>query len=201
MALYGIVYIKNTCSHNVKRGNLATGPFSVANSQATAKLLRGQLSLVTTLALLRSCHLKAERLRAKARCPPRAANTSGNSPMPYSESLAQRLRQVVACSRGWTPTNFTEKKMFGGIGFLLHGNMCVGVWKHSLIVRLHPDEYAQALKEEHVHEFDITGRPMRGWIMVEPDGIDMDDQLAAWVQKSIDYVSTLPKKAAGKKAR
>ena len=62
--------------------------------------------------------------------------------------------------------NIEEKKMFGGVGFLLHGNMLVGVWKDSLIVRLGPDSYDDALLEPHVREFDITGRPMKGWVLV-----------------------------------
>jgi TfoX/Sxy family transcriptional regulator of competence genes len=69
--------------------------------------------------------------------------------MPYSESLAARVRQVLMNRRG-----VTEKKMFGGIGFLIHGNMCVGVWQTSLIARLGPDQAAAALKESHVVEFD-----------------------------------------------
>ena len=116
--------------------------------------------------------------------------------MPYSESLAQRLRQTFADRR-----NITEKKMFGGIGFLLNDHMCVGVWKNSLIARIHPDNYSAALAEDHVQEFDITGRPMRGWIMVDPDGLDTDDQLTHWVQAAIDFVSTLPKKQPAKKTR
>jgi TfoX/Sxy family transcriptional regulator of competence genes len=109
--------------------------------------------------------------------------------MAYSESLALRIRQALAGRRG-----ITEKKMFGGVGFLLHGNMCVGIWRSSLIVRLGPEEGAAALQEPNVAEFDITGRPMKGWIMVEPDGIETDEQLAGWVRRSIEFVSTLPKK-------
>jgi TfoX/Sxy family transcriptional regulator of competence genes len=109
--------------------------------------------------------------------------------MAYSESLALRIRQAIAPQRG-----ITEKKMFGGVGFLLHGNMLVGIWKNSLIVRLGPDEAEQALQQPHVVEFDITGRPMRGWVMVEPDGIDSDEQLSGWIDRSISFVSKLPKK-------
>lgn len=109
--------------------------------------------------------------------------------MAYSESLAQRIRQAFAGRRG-----MTEKKMFGGVGFLLHGNLCVGIWHSSLIVRLGPEEGAAALQEPHVAEFDITGRPMNGWIMVEPDGIETDDQLAGWIRRSIEFVSTLAPK-------
>jgi TfoX/Sxy family transcriptional regulator of competence genes len=109
--------------------------------------------------------------------------------MAYSESLAERIRQVVSKKRG-----ITERKMFGGVGFLLSGNMCVGVWKTSLIVRLDPSQYEDALKESHVAEFDITGRPMKGWLLVEADGVETDQQLAAWINRAMDYVKTLPKK-------
>jgi TfoX/Sxy family transcriptional regulator of competence genes len=109
--------------------------------------------------------------------------------MPYSESLASRIRQALKGRRG-----FTEKKMFGGIGFLLHGNMCVGIWRTSLIARLGSDQAAAALKESHVVEFDITGRPMKGWVVVEAEGIDMDDQLRGWIERAVEFVEALPKK-------
>lgn len=114
--------------------------------------------------------------------------------MPYSESLAQRLRHILKGHHG-----FLEKKMFGGVGFLLQGNMCVGIWKNSLIARIDPDQYESALSQTHVQEFDITGRPMRGWIMIDPDGLDTDDQLFHWVQAAIDFVGALPKKPPAKK--
>ena len=109
--------------------------------------------------------------------------------MAYSESLALRIRQALAERRG-----FEEKKMFGGLGFLLHGNMCVGVWKNSLIARLGPDEGERALAEEHVVEFDITGRAMKGWVMVEPEGLESDEQLSGWIERAVAFVATLPKK-------
>jgi len=83
--------------------------------------------------------------------------------MAFSEALAERIRQGLARLKG-----VEEKKMFGGVGFLLNGNMLVGVWKNSLIVRLGPDSYDDALLEPHVKEFNITGRPMKGWVLVEP---------------------------------
>lgn len=110
--------------------------------------------------------------------------------MAYSESLAQRIRDAIARRRG-----FVEKKMFGGVGFLLYGNMCVGVWKNSLIARLGPEQAEKALKKPHVVEFDITGRPMKGWVMIEPDGIDTEKQLSGWIEQSIEFVATLPKKS------
>lgn len=109
--------------------------------------------------------------------------------MAYSESLAARVRQAV---KGWR--GFTEKKMFGGICFMLHGNMCVGIWQTSLIVRLGPDQATTALKEPNVVEFDITGRPMKGWVMVEADGVETDEQLDGWIEQAVEFVETLPRK-------
>ena len=109
--------------------------------------------------------------------------------MAFDESLAQRIRDALARKK-----NIEEKKMFGGIGFLLHGNMLVGVWKNSLIVRVGPDGYEDALLEPHVKEFDITGRPMKGWVLVEPEGVENDDQLKDWIQRAVKFVGKLPAK-------
>ena len=109
--------------------------------------------------------------------------------MAYSESLAQRIWSALAGRRG-----ITEKKMFGGVGFLLHGNMLVGIWKTSLIARLAPEAAQAALKQPNVVPFDVTGRPMKGWVMVEPDGIETDEQLADWIRQSEEFVGTLPRK-------
>ena len=109
--------------------------------------------------------------------------------MTFDESLAQRIRDSLA-----RKTNIEEKKMFGGVGFLLHGNMLVGVWKDSLIVRLGPDNYDDALQEPHVREFDITGRAMKGWVLVEPEGVEEDDPLAEWIRRAEEFVGTLPVK-------
>ncbi len=109
--------------------------------------------------------------------------------MAFSESLAGRLRDALARKK-----NVEEKKMFGGVGFLLHGNMLVGVWKNSLIVRVGPEGYEDALLEPHVNEFDITGRAMKGWIMVEPEGIEEDGQLKEWIERATRFVKALPQK-------
>ena len=109
--------------------------------------------------------------------------------MAFSEELAKRIRQGLARRKG-----IGEKKMFGGVGFFLHGNMLVGVWKDSLIVRLGPDEGDEALKEPHVKEFDITGRPMRNWVLVGPEGVQDDEQLSAWIQRAVKFVGKLPAK-------
>jgi len=109
--------------------------------------------------------------------------------MAFSEVLAERIRQRLARRKG-----VEEKKLFGGVGFLLHGNMLVGVWKDSLIVRLGPDEGDEALKEPHVREFDITGRAMKGWVLVEPEGVEDDEQLTDWIGRATKFVGTLPAK-------
>jgi TfoX/Sxy family transcriptional regulator of competence genes len=109
--------------------------------------------------------------------------------MAYSENLAERIRHQLAARRG-----IAEKKMFGGIGFLLRGNMCVGIWKNSLIARVGPDRYDEALQQEFVGEFDITGRAMKGWVVVAPEGIDDDKQLQEWINQAVDFVETLPSK-------
>jgi TfoX/Sxy family transcriptional regulator of competence genes len=109
--------------------------------------------------------------------------------MAYSKSLAARIRQAVGQRKG-----IVEKKMFGGVALLLDGNMLVGVWQNSLIVRLGPDQGAAALSEPNVRPFDVTGRPMKGWVIVEPDGLDTDRQLSAWIERALDFVSTLSPK-------
>jgi hypothetical protein len=70
----------------------------------------------------------------------------------------------------------------------------VGVWKDSLIVRLGPEQGEEALKEPHVKEFDITGRAMKGWVLVEPGGVEDDDQLSGWIQRAVKFVGKLPAK-------
>jgi hypothetical protein len=109
--------------------------------------------------------------------------------MAFDEVLAGRVRRRLARRR-----NIEEKKMFGGVGFLLGGNLLVGVWKDSLVVRLGPGEGDEALKEPHVKEFDITGRAMKGWVLVGPGGVEDDDQLGDWIRRAAEFVGTLPAK-------
>jgi len=87
-----------------------------------------------------------------------------------------------------------EKRMFGGVGFLLHGHMCVGVWKDSLVARLGPEQGEGAMREPHVKAFDITGKAMTGWVLVGPQGVAGDDQLKDWVRRAVGFVETLPAK-------
>lgn len=109
--------------------------------------------------------------------------------MAYDETLALRVSAALGDLAG-----LTEKKMFGGVGFLLNGNMACGVHKEYLIVRVGPDRYQAALEKKHTKIFDITGRPMTGWVMVDADGLVTDDKLHLWVQRGIDFAETLPPK-------
>lgn len=109
--------------------------------------------------------------------------------MAFDESLAARIRDALARRKG-----VEEKKMFGCLCFLLDGNALAGVWKDRLIARLGPDEGEAALLEPHVRAFDITGKPMRNWVAVEPEGVEDDDQLEEWIQRAMKFVKTLPRK-------
>ena len=109
--------------------------------------------------------------------------------MAYSHALTERVRQSLRTHRG-----ITEKKMFGSVVFMLSGNMLVGIWQQSLIVRLGPENAKKALKKDYVREFDVTGQPMKGWIMVEPDGLDTDKELAEWIEQALAFVELLPAK-------
>jgi TfoX/Sxy family transcriptional regulator of competence genes len=109
--------------------------------------------------------------------------------MAFDETLAARIRDALARRR-----NVEEKKMFGCICFFINGNALVGVWKDRLIARLGPDEGEAALRESHVQAFDITGRPMRNWVAVEPKGVESDDQLKDWIERALKFVEKLPAK-------
>jgi len=108
--------------------------------------------------------------------------------MAYNEKLAERIRAEIVGIR------FVEKKMFGGVGFLVHGNMACGVHRDNMIVRVDPEKNEKLLKKKHTHVFDITGRPMKGWLMVEPDGCRTAKQVSAWVKEGLEFALTLPAK-------
>ena len=109
--------------------------------------------------------------------------------MAFDESLAARIRDALARKKG-----VGEKKMFGCIFFFLNGNALAGVWKDRLIARLGPDEGEAALREPHVRAFDITRRPMRNWVAVEPEGVEDYEQLNAWIERAMKFVGMLPAK-------
>jgi len=108
--------------------------------------------------------------------------------MAYNLKLAERLRSELS------GIPVVEKKMFGGIGFLLNGNMACGVHKDNLIVRVDPEKHTTLLKKSHVRPFDITGRPMKGWLLVEAEGTKIDRQLNTWVKEGVEFASSLPPK-------
>lgn len=108
--------------------------------------------------------------------------------MAYDEALAERVRDRL---RG--ADDVTEKKMFGGLAFLSYGNMTVGVHGDDLIARIDPASTDSALERPGVRIFDITGRPMKGWILVAGEGLD-DDVLDGWIGQAQAFVKTLPPK-------
>lgn len=109
--------------------------------------------------------------------------------MAFDESLAGRVEDALAREHG-----VIKKKMFGVACYMQRGHAFAGVWGDSLIVRIGPEAYDAALEEPHVREFDITGKPMKGWIVVGPDGIDDDSALREWLRRSLDFVNSLPRK-------
>ena len=116
--------------------------------------------------------------------------------MPYDEQLAERVRAVLAGQSG-----LTERKMFGGLCFMLAGNMCVGVEHDRLMVRLGQDLYEEALTRPHAAPMDFTGRPMKGFVFVAPDGISTPAALREWVDLGVQFSQTLPAKKAKKDQR
>jgi hypothetical protein len=109
--------------------------------------------------------------------------------MAFSASLAARVRQSLGHDRA-----IEEKRMFGGLGFLLRGNLLVAVWGTGLIARVGVEPAAEYLRQQFVRPFDVTGKPMKGWIVVDAEGLDTDAELAAWLERARDFVETLPPK-------
>ncbi len=109
--------------------------------------------------------------------------------MAYDEQLAERVRAVLAGQPG-----LTERKMFGGLAFMLAGNMCVGVEQERLMVRLGTDLYQEALTRPHAAPMDFTGRPMKGLVFVAPGGISTPVALREWVDLGLQFCQTLPAK-------
>ena len=109
--------------------------------------------------------------------------------MACDEGLVQRVREQLA-----ERPEIAEKRMFGGVAFLHRGNLCCGVSRDDLIVRVGPAQHTAALALPHAHVFDITGRPMTGWIRVAPQGVEADAELGAWISRGLAFASTLPAK-------
>jgi TfoX/Sxy family transcriptional regulator of competence genes len=107
----------------------------------------------------------------------------------YDEGLAQRIREEFESRDG-----VIEKKMFGGLAFMLGGNMSVGIVKSELMVRVGPEAYDAALAEPHARKMDFTGRAMKGFVYVGPKGYESDDDLRAWIERGIAFAGSLPPK-------
>ena len=109
--------------------------------------------------------------------------------MTYSEETAERLRVELRATR-----DVVEKKMFGGVSFLLGGNMAIGVVGDDLCVRVGPEAFDEAVELPGARIMDFAGRPMKGWVFVAPEGFTDHESLAAWVKRGTDYAKRLPRK-------
>ena len=111
--------------------------------------------------------------------------------MAYDEGLAERIRGILTDEPA-----VAEKRMFGGLAFLLRGNMCVGVVKDELMVRVGPQRYEELLRQPHARRMDFTGRPMKGMVTVLADHVSSEEDVADWVERAVTFVETLPAKEA-----
>lgn len=109
--------------------------------------------------------------------------------MAYDEGLAQRIRERLE-----EREDYGEKKMFGGLCFLLGGNMCAGVVGDELMLRVGPDAYEDCLAQPHAREMDFTGRAMKGMVYVGTEGFESDDALTAWLARGVAFAGSLPPK-------
>ncbi len=103
--------------------------------------------------------------------------------MAYDEYLAERIKLILKEKN----TSFEEKKMMGGLALMINNKMCVGIANNDLMARIDPNIYEEALTRNGVREMDFTKRPMKGWVYVGPEGIDLDEDLAAWIQLALDF--------------
>ena len=108
--------------------------------------------------------------------------------MAYDELLSKRISELLKGKNG-----FVQKKMFGGIGYLFNGNMCVGVYNNDLIIRFDPKSTDEIQKDKNVKPFDISGRPMKGWALVSIEGVK-GDGLKKWIELSLNFARSLPPK-------
>jgi TfoX/Sxy family transcriptional regulator of competence genes len=115
--------------------------------------------------------------------------------MPFDESLADRIRALMQ-----ERPEIAERKMFGGLAFLLRGHMCCGIVGSDLIVRVGRDHYESALAESHVRPMTFTGRPLTGMVYVAPAGIRTASSLRRWIERGIRFSQSLPAKTASPRA-
>ncbi len=109
--------------------------------------------------------------------------------MAFDEGLAHRLSEVYSSVPG-----VVEKKMFGGLAFMVNGHMSCGIVNDTLMVRVGPKLYAMALERPFSRPMDFTGKPMKGFVYVAPEGFESDEELMSWVQLSLGFVMSLPPK-------
>jgi len=109
--------------------------------------------------------------------------------MAYDEKLADRVRGALKRRRG-----ISEKKMFGGVGFMVRGNMACGVHKDMLVVRVGPELYEESMQLPYTRPFDMTGRAMKGWILVEAGGMKSEADFKDWVNQGVEFALSLPPK-------
>lgn len=109
--------------------------------------------------------------------------------MANDEHLNERIRQILSKRE-----RVSERKMFGGVCFMINGNMCVGTWKGSLIVRLDKKNHHETLAEPHTKPANMNGRVMKGWALVEPAGIESENDLTVWVDRAARFAESLPPK-------
>lgn len=109
--------------------------------------------------------------------------------MPFSPDLADRVRHLLS-----RRLDVTERKMFGSLAFMVTGHMACAVVGESLLVRVGRDAYDRVLESPLVSEFDFTGRPLRGLVLVEPEGVETEEELREWVERGVGYVLSLPPK-------
>lgn len=114
--------------------------------------------------------------------------------MPYDQYLADRLRNCLSTKK----VQFSEKEMMGGIAFMVNDKMCVGIVRDDLMARIGPEPYEEALRRPGCRPMDFTGRPMKGYVFVSPEGMDTEEDLAYWVQLALDFN---PKAKASKKKK
>lgn len=111
--------------------------------------------------------------------------------MAFDEGLAERIRDALRDTR-----HVSERRMFGGLAFMVDGHMAVGILGDALMARVGPPHHAQALAQPHTRPMDFTGRPMKGYVFVDPPGLARDADLARWIERCVAFVGTLPRKAA-----
>ena len=114
--------------------------------------------------------------------------------MAFNDALATRIADVLS-----ERSDIEEKRMFGGIAFMVGGHMCCGVAGDRLMLRVGPERHAEALEQPHVLPMDFTGRPMKGYVFVEPEGVATKSALKRWVGLGVEFVGTLPPRSTGRK--